>query len=307
MAESNRDVARRLNHGLTQWSGGISGWFGFVNRRRIDARFSVFPQPVRLAEMLAVAGSLILFTVITADRLYMQALASAGPARDGLFDIITQLGKSNWILIATGAVVILLSLFTSHRFSGPARAVWHRVLLTAYYIFTTVAFSGLLTLLLKQVFARARPPMTPEDMIWFTSHFTDTYEFGSFPSGHSTTAGALAVALALLFPRGRVFLILLGIWIAISRPVLGVHFPSDALAGFLAGGAFSYFYARSFARKRLLFRFDGNGAVVPRGEGRGRLSAFAREARGMTAGMVRKGRSRFGGVDKGRDGEGESR
>ncbi|MGI9400523.1 MAG: phosphatase PAP2 family protein, partial [Rhizobiaceae bacterium] len=94
--------------------------------------------------------------------------------------------------------------------------------------------------------------------------FTRGYEFASFPSGHATTAGAAAIALALLFPRLRSLFVVAGIWVAISRPALGVHFPSDVLAGFCFGAAFTYCYARSFARKRLLFAFTKNGQVVPR-------------------------------------------
>ncbi|MEC9342964.1 MAG: phosphatase PAP2 family protein, partial [Pseudomonadota bacterium] len=59
----------------------------------------------------------------------------------------------------------------------------------------------------------------------------------------------------------RVFILLLGVWIAVSRPVLGVHFPSDILAGFCLGGVFSWLYARAFARKRLLFGFNRDGGL----------------------------------------------
>jgi len=55
-----------------------------------------------------------------------------------------------------------------------------------------------------------------------------------------------------------------GVWVALSRPALGVHFPSDVFAGFCLGAGFTWFYARSFARKRLLFGFDEKGGILPR-------------------------------------------
>jgi len=53
----------------------------------------------------------------------------------------------------------------------------------------------------------------------------------SFPSGHSATAVALAIALTILYPRGKwLFTILacLAIW---QRVYSGAHYPSDCLAG----------------------------------------------------------------------------
>ena len=75
-------------------------------------------------------------------------------------------------------------------------------------------------------------------------------------------------------PRYRLFFAILGMWIAISRPVLGVHFPSDIVAGLTLGSGFTYVYARSFARKRLLFSFTADGAlqVEPRLASMGRVA-----------------------------------
>lgn len=59
----------------------------------------------------------------------------------------------------------------------------------------------------------------------------------SFPSGHTTDAFALATSLSLLYPRCYV-IILSYLWAALvgySRIHLGVHYPSDVLAGMLVG------------------------------------------------------------------------
>ena len=59
----------------------------------------------------------------------------------------------------------------------------------------------------------------------------------SFPSGHTLEAFAIAAALSLLFSRKKI-VIPVYIWailVAYSRMALGVHYPSDVLAGIIIG------------------------------------------------------------------------
>jgi len=156
----------------------------------------------------------------------------------------------------TGFILVIMSLIRADRFGGQKRVT---------YFFTAVAFSGLLALLMKNAIGRARPPIVEGMQVWQMSPFGDNYDFASFPSGHATTAGAVSMALALMFPRAAGLFLLAGIWIAASRAVIGVHFPSDAVAGLLFGALFSWLYARSFARKRLLFEFGATGRLKLRG------------------------------------------
>jgi len=260
-------VARRTVENYPGWQKRAAGWFRFVGRRRIDKRHGIFPGGLRAAEFLAVAGSIIAAVVLFVDPLFLEIVRSSNAGGHPVFRFITRFGQSDWILIATGIIIIVMSLATADRFHRHGRIVAHRIFLNAWYLFTTVAFSGLLANLAKNLIGRARPSTLTGDDIWVSAPFADRYDFAAFPSGHATTAGALAIALGLLFPRFRVFFWLAGAWIAVSRPALGVHFPSDMLAGFLFGAAFSYVYARSFARRRLLFRFKMDGSLQLRGEG----------------------------------------
>ena len=59
----------------------------------------------------------------------------------------------------------------------------------------------------------------------------------SFPSGHSATAFATAVAVGLVYPRLRVPLLALATLVALSRVYLGMHYATDVLVGSALGVA----------------------------------------------------------------------
>lgn len=253
-------------YALGNWCQGIFNWVRFVHFRRPDTRHGMLGNPSTFVFALVLLAALIYAVVIFVDRPYLSWLRSPDFETTQLFQIITRFGSVTWILAVSGIVMVVLSLLTADRFQKAEHLLWHRLFLNAYYLFTGIAFSGLLGNLLKNAIGRARPPFTPEGYTWFSMPFEDRYQFAAFPSGHSTTGGAIAVGLALLFPRWRWFFLIAGALIALSRPMLGVHFPSDAIAGFAFGGFFVWFYARSFARKRLLFCFDDAGKLRLRGE-----------------------------------------
>lgn len=261
LARESRELAGVAGTAAGAWWRGIADWFRFVHNRRLDTRFPVFPPLFRIAEILAIAASAVALLVLIADPLLVRAMASPGWQPGGVFETVTWFGKTDWILYPTGLALIAFSLWQRGWIGRRAGFRWHSIMLAVYYLFTSIAFSGLIAMALKNLIGRARPPFLDGSGMWESFPLRDAYDFASFPSGHATTAGALAVALALLFPRLRVFFLLAGVWIAASRPALGVHFFSDILAGFSFGTAFSYYYARSFARKRLLFAFDDEGRL----------------------------------------------
>lgn len=89
----------------------------------------------------------------------------------------------------------------------------------------SAGLSGTITYLLKVLVARPRPPV--EAMLAASTP--------SFPSGHTTIAFALAVSLGELEPDIRKYLYLIASSVALTRIYLGVHYPSDILAGAVIG------------------------------------------------------------------------
>jgi len=57
----------------------------------------------------------------------------------------------------------------------------------------------------------------------------------SFPSGHTLHAVGFSMVLMVYFPQWSIFLIPFTILIALSRLVLGLHYPSDVLFGTIIG------------------------------------------------------------------------
>jgi membrane-associated phospholipid phosphatase len=92
-----------------------------------------------------------------------------------------------------------------------------------------VAASYGLNFLVKLAVRRRRPELKGLPPL------TATVSRLSFPSAHCTTSFAAARAFSGLAPAGRLYAA--AVAFALSRPYLGVHYPSDVLAGALLGTA----------------------------------------------------------------------
>jgi membrane-associated phospholipid phosphatase len=194
-----------------------------------DYRRAGLSRPgVLLALFIGILAPLLVFGFLAEDvwtregfawdlPLLRAAHAHATPTRDATMLFFTSVGAP-LPMIAFVALALLALLLRGRR--GDAR-------------FFALAVGGAagLNVVAKLLFQRARPALWP-------SLVTETDY--SFPSGHAM--GSLAVVAALVFltwrTRGRWPILALGaLFVAVvglSRVYLGVHYPSDILAGWCA-------------------------------------------------------------------------
>ena len=103
-------------------------------------------------------------------------------------------------------------------------------------VVVSIAGGAIVSTLLKQTFERPRPSLVP--------HLTEVTSL-SFPSGHSMIAAITYLTLGSLIARTtsdrrlKVYVLgfaaLLTFIIGVTRVYLGVHYPTDVLAGWCAG------------------------------------------------------------------------
>lgn len=136
---------------------------------------------------------------------------------------------------------------------GP-RDEWKREMIVA-----TVA-SGLLSLAIGRLLAyclpfRQRPLYTPDLHLNFPSvglHDAAVRTWSSFPSDHAMLWMAIATGIFLVSRRvGALALLYTAIFICLPRVYLGLHYPTDVLAGAAIGIAITYIATRDGVRTRL--------------------------------------------------------
>jgi len=101
----------------------------------------------------------------------------------------------------------------------------------------TLSISTLISRFIKTYVSRVRPFIKLNNLnikkIGIDAH--------SFPSGHTTAAFSIATTTSLFYPNISIIIILLASCVGISRMYLGVHYPTDVLAGTFLGTLTSFF------------------------------------------------------------------
>lgn len=177
------------------------------------------------------------------------------------FATITRLGRSDWLLIPTGALALAVAFGDWRHVSRPLRGAWWEVATFAAVFFAVIAISGIATDILKPIVGRMRPDYVSDGAFAFNPFTLGGYSHYSFPSGHATTMGAVAV-FAAFAPGILTVPILLGTAaVAVSRVIIGVHFPSDVVGGALIGAGIGYLILRLMAEAGIVFIVRADGMI----------------------------------------------
>ena len=174
-----------------------------------------------------------------------------------LFNEITDYGRSGWFLWPSGILIIALALFaaTTQRLS---RLTIVSLIVRLEFIFVAIALPGLIVTIVKRLIGRVRPSVVGP---FAYVPFSWRPDYASMPSGHATTAFAVAVALGALWPRARPVLWLYALVIAASRVIIAAHYPSDVIAGACVGGFGALLIRNYFAARHLGFAAARDGTV----------------------------------------------
>jgi undecaprenyl-diphosphatase len=207
------------------------------------ARFAPFLEAGTLVSVLIVTGGVLLFAELMEmvgdephafDRAVLLAFRSSTDVSDPVgpswlelvFLDITSLGGATVLSLMTAAVIGFLLV-------DEKRAA-------AVVVFASVGGGALLSILLKFMIDRARPDLVP--------HLAEAHT-ASFPSGHAMLSAVVYLTLGALLSRVegparvKIYVLTVAIFltfvIGISRLYLGVHWPTDVLAGWCAGAAWA--------------------------------------------------------------------
>jgi undecaprenyl-diphosphatase len=178
-------------------------------------------MPFILFALVVAWAAMLLFGGLDLDRALL-ALLHGGDRSTALV-----LGARLATALGSAELLIPLSL------AGAAWLVWRRRIKSAAVLILATGGGRLLVELQKAQTARIRPAEQPQ--------LVEVHNL-SFPSGHAANATIVFVALAFLltatWPRRALALwaaVWLSILVGVSRLVLGVHWPSDVIAGWAFG------------------------------------------------------------------------
>lgn len=206
--------------------------------------------------LLTVAGIVLSYAYV--DRPAAIYLHDENATVMSVFQFITRFGVSTYYLIVTAAAAT--GLWLAARTTQEPR--YRTFAAVPLFLFLSIAASGLVTDLLKVVFGRARPKLFFSHEIFGFDWWATRADFWSFPSGHTTTAVAIAAALYFLWPRFLPLYIGFAALVSVSRAVVGAHYASDVIVATFIAIAVTAYVRRVFERSGIRLE-DAVAGIAP--------------------------------------------
>lgn len=219
---------------MTDWARPIAGLWNFVRRFETRVLLGLIAAAGALWAFLNIGGEMAEGETDAIDRRLILLLRAPGDMRDPIGSRtveeavrdVTALGGTTLVTVVTMVAVLAFA--------------FHRKWLHALVMAGAVTLAWASSSISKGLYLRPRPDLVPHEVYVYS---------GSFPSGHSTLAAAtyltLAMLVASLETRRRTKALAYGlaglvlVAVGLSRVYLGVHWPSDVLAGWCLGATWA--------------------------------------------------------------------
>ncbi|GGC84918.1 phosphatase PAP2 family protein [Chelatococcus reniformis] len=226
-----------------------------IGRQEVGALVALLVSAALLLGFVSIANEVAEGETLGFDKAILLALRTPGDVGDPIGPRWFELAVKDLTSLGGTAVLTLITLAAVGYLAMASKR--HAALL----VLAAIGGGTVLNWALKQIFSRPRPD--------FVAHVVDASSW-SFPSGHAMMSAitylTLGALLARVEPKRRLKAYLLGLAITLtllvgaSRIYLGVHYPSDILAGWTVGAAWAILCWQTAQWLQRRGEIEGDGA-----------------------------------------------
>jgi len=246
------------------WQAAVANLAWAIATRSRPLRGKAFPgwrMGGRFLGIVMTAAAAIATTMVLLDARIAEAVRGSPQWLHILFQEVTDFGKSGWFLWPSGMLLLAIAVLASSALPQFSRMVLAACAVRISFVFMAIALPSLVVTIGKRLIGRARPFVDGHADPFLYMHPVWRPDYASMPSGHATTGFAAMAAIALIWPRLRIPMLIYALLIAASRVVLDAHYLSDVIAGAAVGVGGALLVRDWFAARRLAFVIGADGGI----------------------------------------------